>query len=135
MTAQFERQPGNVFVFVNPPTAAHVANASRAYQDWKTVASQIIADVQRQTTPPVEKQISTPEPPKQSLASLLREVDAIMNPAPRVNTEAARGTHYSDPSGTPKANQDSALMAYWDRKRYEKSDAEMARIKARKAVC
>ena len=55
MTAQFERQPGNVFVFVNPPTAAHVANASRAYQDWKTVASQIIADVQRQTTPPVEK--------------------------------------------------------------------------------
>ena len=125
-----------MFVFVNPPTAAHVANASRAYQDWKTVASQIIADVQRQTTPPVEKQISTPEPPKQSLASLLREVNAIMHPAPRVNTEnGTQGNHYSDPSGKPKANPDSELMAYYNRVMQRKSDAEMAYRKNRKAVC
>ena len=141
MTAQFERHPGNVFVFVNPPEADKVANASRFYHDWKVVATGIASDVQTQTTPPVEKQttepapVSTPEPPKQSLASLLREVDAIMHPAPRVNTEpGTRGNHYIE-TGTTKANPDSALMAYWNRTRYERSDAEMAYRKNRKAVC
>ena len=113
MKAQFDRKPGSVFVKVNPPKAGHVANARR--QDWKLIAHEMIAEVQRPTTPPVEKQIpepvSTPEPPKQSLAELLIEVDAIMYPV-RVNTEPARGNHYSDHSGTPKANRDSALIAY-----------------------
>ena len=70
--AQFDRTPGSIIVKVKPPAAAHVAKTKRAYQDWKPVASQIIATVQ---TP---QPVSTPEAPKQTLAELLQEVDAIM---------------------------------------------------------
>ena len=94
------------------------------------MATGIASDVQTTEPAPVEKQISTPEPPKQSLASLLAEVDAIMDPPARVNANPARGNHYSDPGVKSKTNPDSELMAYWNLKRYEKSDAEMARIKA-----
>ena len=130
--AQFDRTPGSIIVKVKPPAAAHVAKTKRAYQDWKPVASQIIATVQTPEPAPVEKQISTP--PKQSLQSLLSEVDAIMQPKGRANTEpGTRGNHYSEP-GKTKTNHYSELMAYWDRKRYEKSAAEMAYRKNRKAV-
>ena len=81
--AQFDRKPGSVFVKVNPPKAGHVANARR--QDWKLIAHEMIAEVQRPTTPPVEKQISTPETPKQPLAELLQEVDAVMEAKPALS--------------------------------------------------
>ena len=133
MTAKLNRTPGSVFVKVNPPKAGHVVNARR--QDWKLIAHEMIADATAPVrNPSVEKQISTPAPPKQSLQSLLKEVDAIMQPADRTNTEpGTRGNHYIEPSGNQtKANPDSELMAYWDRKRVEKSDAYMAR---KRTVC
>ena len=123
--AQFDRQPGSVIVKVKPP-AAHVAKTERAYQDWQPVASQIIATVQ---TP---EPVSTPEPPKQSLQSLLAEVNAIMQPADRTNTDPrTRGNHYIEP-GKTKTNQDSVLMAYWNRKRYADNEAYIAK---KRAVC
>ena len=70
--AQFDRQPGSVIVKVKPP-AAHVAKTESAYQDWQPIASQIISDVQAETP--------APAPAKQSLQSLLSEVDAIMQKA------------------------------------------------------
>ena len=136
--AQFDRQPGSVIVNVKPP-AAHVASVNQAFQDWKPVASQIISDVQTDTpepqpvsTPTTRQQpVSTPEPAKQTLQSLLKEVDAILY-APRVNTEKIRCFHYGDAVVSPKTNYDSELMAYWERKRVEKSDAYLAR---KRAVC
>ena len=51
--------------------------------------------------------VSTPESPKQSLAELLAEVDAIMNPPPRLNTEPPRGHHYTEGFAKRKPNYDS----------------------------
>ena len=50
-----------------------------------------------------------------------------------MNTEnGTQGNHYSNPSGKPKANPDSELMAYYNRVMQRKSDAEMAYRKNRK---
>ena len=128
--AQFDRTPGSIIVKVKPPAAAHVAKTKRAYQDWKPVASQIIATVQTPEPAPVEKQISTH--PKQSLQSLLSEVDAIMQPKGRANTEpGTRGNHYIE-TGKTKTNPDSELMGYWNRKRYADNEAYIAK---KRAVC
>ena len=125
--AQFDRQPGSVIVNVKPP-AAHVASVNQAFQDWQPVASQIISDVQTDTPAPV----STPA--RQSLQSLLSEVNAIMQITPRVNTKKTDGYHYGGAVVSRKTNPDSELMAYWERQRQRKSDAVMAYQKKR-AVC
>ena len=78
--------------------------------------------------------VSTVEAPKQSLKSLLAEVDAIMDPPARVNTAPGHhGHHYTE--AKPKIDYQSPLRAYWDRVMQRKSDAEMAYRKNRKAVC
>ena len=138
--AHFERKPRSVIVNVTPPVT-HVAITERAYQDWKPVASQIISDVQTETpanatvsTPTNRQQpVSNPATAKQSLQSLLQEVDTILY-APRKNTEKIRGFHYGGAVVRPKTNYDSELMAYWDCQRQRKSDATIA-YQRNRAVC
>ena len=81
---------------------------------------------------PVIAPVSTPEakpvsenPLGDKLNALITEVDDLLNPPARLNTEAIAGHHYIETSKR-KANYDSPAIAYWDRVMQRKSDAEMA---------
>ena len=74
--------------------------------------------------------VITPETPKQTLADLLAEVDALMNPPVRVNTETPRGHHYGDAVVSRKTNYDTPLMHWYDSERKRKSDSYIAYRKA-----
>ena len=131
MTAQFERQPGNVFVNVSPPTANHAANASR--QDWKSIAHEMIAE----STPPV----SIPEAPKQisdnpvgdKMRVLIGEVDDRLNLPARINTAPGHDGHHYIESRSPAIDYDSPLRAWWRRVEQRKSDAVMETYKRQSA--
>lgn len=78
--------------------------------------------------------IKQPKPePKQSLAELLSECDAILNPPARVNTQPIDRDcyHYSGYTVKPKTNPDSPLMHYWNMQRQKKSDDYMGYRKQR----
>lgn len=83
---------------------------------------------------------STPEPNPvdDTLKALLAEVDELLYPAPRVNTEPMTDAcyHYSGYTVKPKAtNYDAPAVMAWQRYQHIKSDAEMEyRRKRAKAV-
>ena len=123
MANELIRTEGNVFVSVAPPAPVKQATqAKRFYREWTDVANTIASE------------IPTPEPePKQTLAELLTEVDAILNPPDRVNTQPIDQDcyHYSGYTVKPKTNPDSPLMLWWQAERHRRSDAEMEYRKSR----
>ena len=143
MAAKLNRTPGSVFVSVEAPPqkTAHAAISA----DWKSIAHEMIAE----STPlaaPAAKPITQPAPvstpaPKpvitnplgDKLNALRAEVDNLLNPPPRVNTEPVRGYHYENPI-KPKIDYDAPLRAYWDRVMQKRSDERMAYLKNRKGV-
>ena len=133
--AQFDRTPRSVFVTVDPPVT-HGKKLESAYQDWKPIGSQIISDVLTDTPAPepvrtLSEHRQNTATAKQSLQSLLSEVNAIMQITPRVNTEKINGYHYTGYTVKRGTNWESPLMVYWDLQRLRKSDARIAYQKNR----
>lgn len=136
--ADFQRTEGSVFVSVAPPTSVRQATqARRFYRDWSSVADAIASEMPTPTPKPVIE--ATPEavsdnPLGDSLKNLLAEVDAIINPKPRVNTEQITRDcyHYGEPRKHPQTNWESPAVAGWRAYQHRKSDALMAYLKQRR---
>ena len=86
----------------------------------------------RELVPSLFGDVSIKQPPNpttpQSLQSLLAEVDAALDPKPRVNTEPITNDcyHYSGYTVKPKPDYESGTFAIWNSIRQKRSDAEMA---------
>ena len=142
MTAQeLIRTEGSVFVQIAPPqTPDQTTTARRTYQEWTDVAGQIASEVPTPAAAAAAaaKTITQPvsdNPVGEKLNALLAEVDNLLDPPARVNTQPIRNScyHYENPI-KPKIDYDAPLRAWWDRVMQKRSDEHMAYLKNRKAV-
>ena len=114
---------GSAFVgIVNPNTHTLDTPIEQHRSEWAGIATEIASDAF----------IPTPEPLHISLKELLSEVDAILNPKPRVNTsKEICGLHYDGHPKCPETNWDAPAVTGWRRYMQRKSDERMAYLKER----
>ena len=119
---------GSAFVGIvtKHPYTGHAEHRS----EWAGIATEIASDAFIPTPEPL-----TPEEPTErhiSLKELLSEVDAILNPKPRVNTsKEICGHHYDGHPKCPETNWDAPAVTEWRRYMQRKSDERMAYLKER----
>lgn len=113
---------GSAFVgIVDPNTHMLDTPIEQHCSDWGNVAVQIASDAFVPTSEPLTP--GTPKEPRIMLKELLSEVDAILNPKPRVNTsKEICGHHYTGHPKCDTMNWESPAVKAWQAERQKKSD-------------
>ena len=135
MTAQLVRTPGSVFLSVEAPPQKKAQAAISA--DWKSIAHEMIAEATPPAAPaakPITQPASviTPEPNPvgESMKALIAEIDELLDPKPRENTQPINDWCYHYGTGITvkprETNWEAPAVVAWNAYMHLKSDALMA---------